>query len=70
MLSNTSQISMQLQKLTLANDLSLLPAPFYDSKDMQALTLPSCSRRGRRQRTLASGRYRVLVRHSRLLQGR
>ena len=31
---------MQLQKLTLANDLSLLPAPFYDSKDMQALTLP------------------------------
>jgi cellulose synthase (UDP-forming) len=39
-LSNTSQVSMQLQKLTLSNDLSLLPAPFYDSKDMQALTLP------------------------------
>jgi cellulose synthase (UDP-forming) len=39
-MSNTSAINMQLQKLTLANDLSLLPAPFYDSKDMQALTLP------------------------------
>ncbi len=39
-LSNASAITMQLQKLTLANDLSLLPAPFYDSKDMQALTLP------------------------------
>lgn len=39
-LSNTSALTMQLQKLTLANDLSLLPAPFYDSKDMQALTLP------------------------------
>src|SRR6202030_795117 len=39
-LSNTSAISMQLQRLTLANGLSLLPAPFYDSKDMQGLTLP------------------------------
>lgn len=39
-LSNTSALTMQLQKLTLANDLSLLPAPFYDSKDMQSLTLP------------------------------
>ncbi len=39
-LSNTSAITMQLQKLTLANELSLLPAPFYDPKDMQALTLP------------------------------
>ena len=39
-LSNTSAINMQLQKLTLANELSLLPAPFYDSKDMQSLTLP------------------------------
>ncbi|HEX3864798.1 MAG TPA: UDP-forming cellulose synthase catalytic subunit [Stellaceae bacterium] len=39
-LSNTSAVTMQLQKLTLANDLSLLPAPFYDSKDMQSLTLP------------------------------
>lgn len=39
-LSNTSKITMQLQKLTLANDLSLLPTPFYDPKDMQALSLP------------------------------
>jgi cellulose synthase (UDP-forming) len=39
-LSNTSTMTMQLQKLTLANDLSLLPAPFYDAKDMQSLTLP------------------------------
>ena len=39
-LSNTSALSIQLQKLTLANDLALLPAPFYDPKDMQALTLP------------------------------
>ncbi len=39
-LSNTSAVTMQLQKLTLANELSLLPAPFYDSKDMQSLTLP------------------------------
>jgi cellulose synthase (UDP-forming) len=39
-LSNTSAITMHLQKLTLPNDLSLLPAPFYDPKDMQALTLP------------------------------
>jgi cellulose synthase (UDP-forming) len=39
-LSNTSALTMHLQRLTLGNDLSLLPAPFYDSKDMQALTLP------------------------------
>lgn len=39
-LSNTSAITLQLQKLTLANELSLLPAPFYDPKDMQSLTLP------------------------------
>ncbi len=39
-LSNTSKITLQLQKLTLPDELSLLPAPFYDSKDMQALTLP------------------------------
>ena len=39
-LSNASAMSLQLQKLTLANDLSLLPAPFYNSKDMQSLTLP------------------------------
>src|SRR5262249_31153028 len=39
-LSNTSTITLQLHKLTLANELSLLPAPFYDSKDMGALTLP------------------------------
>jgi cellulose synthase (UDP-forming) len=39
-LSNTTQITTQLQKLLLPNDLSQLPAPFYDSKDMQGLNLP------------------------------
>ncbi|HZT88803.1 MAG TPA: UDP-forming cellulose synthase catalytic subunit [Stellaceae bacterium] len=39
-LSNASALSLQLEKLPLPNDLSLLPAPFYDPKDMQALTLP------------------------------
>ena len=39
-LSNTTSITTQLQKLPLPNELSLLPAPFYDSKDMQGLTLP------------------------------
>ena len=38
--SNLSTMTMQLQKLTLANELSLLPAPFYDAKDMQPLKLP------------------------------
>ncbi len=39
-LSNTSKMTMQLEKLPLSNDLALLPTPFYDPKDMQALTLP------------------------------
>jgi cellulose synthase (UDP-forming) len=39
-LSNTTSMTTELQKLPLPNDLSLLPTPFYDSKDMQALTLP------------------------------
>ncbi|HTZ35082.1 MAG TPA: cellulose biosynthesis cyclic di-GMP-binding regulatory protein BcsB, partial [Stellaceae bacterium] len=39
-LSNTTALTTQLQKLPLPNDLSLLPTPFYDSKDMQALNLP------------------------------
>ncbi len=39
-LSNTTKLTTQLQKLPMADDLSLLPSPFYDSKDMQALTLP------------------------------
>ena len=39
-LSNTTSLTTQLQKLPLPNDLSLLPTPFYDSKDMQALSLP------------------------------
>ena len=39
-LSNTTTLTTQLQKLPLPNELSLLPTPFYDSKDMQALTLP------------------------------
>ena len=39
-LSNTTSITTQLQKLPLPNDLSVLPTPFYDPKDMQALNLP------------------------------
>jgi cellulose synthase (UDP-forming) len=39
-LSNTTSITTQLQKLPLPNELSLLPTPFYDPKDMQPLTLP------------------------------
>ncbi len=39
-LSNTTSLTTQLQKLPLPNDLSVLPSPFYDSKDMQGLTLP------------------------------
>jgi cellulose synthase (UDP-forming) len=39
-LSNTTSLTTQLQKLPLPNELSLLPTPFYDPKDMQALTLP------------------------------
>lgn len=39
-LSNTTSLTTQLQKLPLPNDLSLLPTPFYDPKDVQALTLP------------------------------
>jgi cellulose synthase (UDP-forming) len=39
-LSNTTSMTTTLQKLTLNNDLALLPAPFYDSKDMRSLTLP------------------------------
>src|SRR5579872_5216638 len=39
-LSNTTSVTTQLQKLLLPNDLSQLPAPFYDSKDMQGLDLP------------------------------
>jgi len=39
-LSNTTSLTTQLQKLPLPNDLSVLPTPFYDPKDMQALSLP------------------------------
>jgi cellulose synthase (UDP-forming) len=39
-LSNTTSITTQMQKLPLPNELSLLPAPFYDSKDMKGLDLP------------------------------
>ena len=39
-LSNNTTITTQLQKLLLPNDLSQLPAPFYDAKDMQGLSLP------------------------------
>ena len=50
-LSNTTKITTQLQKLPLPNDLSQLPAPFYDSKDMQASEPALCLRlEGRRTR--------------------
>jgi cellulose synthase (UDP-forming) len=39
-LSNNTTITTQLQKLLLPNDLSQLPAPFYDAKDMLGLNLP------------------------------
>ena len=39
-LSNTSSLKLQIEKLPLRNDLSLLPLPFYDPRDMKSLNLP------------------------------
>ncbi|MBV8890238.1 MAG: UDP-forming cellulose synthase catalytic subunit [Alphaproteobacteria bacterium] len=39
-LSNNSFLTVQLEKLPLPNELSLLPAPFYDPKDLDPLVLP------------------------------
>jgi len=39
-LSNSSALTLQLRRVTLANQLAFLPAPFYDAKDMQSLVLP------------------------------
>ena len=61
---------MQLQKLTLPNDLSLLPTPFYDSKDMQSLTLPFVFRfQGVAGDAAGRGNRCVVVRWPGLVQG-
>ncbi|PQJ84900.1 cellulose biosynthesis cyclic di-GMP-binding regulatory protein BcsB [Aliivibrio sifiae] len=39
-ISSKSTISLSTQKTKINNDLSLLPAPFFDSRDMGDLTLP------------------------------
>jgi hypothetical protein len=39
-ISQSSYIEMLVQKTELASDLSLLPAPFFDSRDFSQLTLP------------------------------
>lgn len=39
-ISSQSSITMSTQKTKINNDLSLLPAPFFDSRDMSDLTLP------------------------------
>lgn len=39
-ISNTSKLEMTLQKIPLQNDLSLLPAPFFDRRDNRPLDLP------------------------------
>ena len=39
-ISNESYIDLQLRQLTLANDLVLLPAPFFDNRDSNQLVLP------------------------------
>ncbi len=38
--SNASTLQLQTERLPLRNDLSLLPLPFYDPRDMAALRLP------------------------------
>ena len=38
--SNTSTIEMRKERLPLRNDLSLLPLPFFDPRDRNALSLP------------------------------
>lgn len=39
-ISNESYIDLQLRQLPLANDLALLPAPFFDNRDSNQLILP------------------------------
>jgi len=39
-ISQNSHIALQVQKTQIANDLSLLPAPFFDQRDMTSLVLP------------------------------
>ncbi len=39
-ISPASEIVLQTRPLTLANDLALLPAPFFDRRDNRSLTLP------------------------------
>lgn len=39
-ISQESQIALKVQKTQLNNDLSLLPAPFFDERDTNPLTLP------------------------------
>lgn len=39
-ISNESYIDLQLRQLPLANDLALLPTPFFDDRDSNQLTLP------------------------------
>ncbi|MGF1902366.1 cellulose biosynthesis cyclic di-GMP-binding regulatory protein BcsB [Aliivibrio sifiae] len=39
-ISSKSSITLSTQKTKINNDLSLLPAPFFDSRDMSDLTLP------------------------------
>ena len=38
--SNTTAIEMRKERLPLRNDLSLLPLPFFDRRDLNALSLP------------------------------
>lgn len=39
-ISNTSQLDIQVTPLTLPNDLSLMPLPFFDRRDARILNLP------------------------------
>lgn len=39
-ISQQSQVALKVQKTQLSNDLSLLPAPFFDDRDTNALVLP------------------------------
>ncbi len=39
-ISNMSTLEMNLQSISLRNDLALLPAPFFDQRDNRLLTLP------------------------------
>jgi len=39
-ISNTSELSIEVAPLTLPNDLSIMPLPFFDRRDARALNLP------------------------------